>query len=208
MKLAMMLLVSTLATPLFSQTPALRPIAQADLDVTDGRVATSNGHLLVDVPEMRAILRIPRTRLIEVPFTYVGPTEATSKLADGSVRLQFGLKLKAQDACNLVYVMWRMAPKPDLVVSMKHNAGMHSSSQCRDGGYQNLKPEKWGHLPELQPGSSHMIRAEINKQDLQVSIDGLLMWEGKLPSEAMLFDGPAGLRSDNVHVQFDVLVAR
>ena len=208
MKLAVMLLVSTFAIPLFSQTPALRPLAQADLNVTDGSVVTSNGHLLVVAPEMRAILRVPGTRLIEVPFTYVGPTEATSKLADGNVRRQFGLKLNAQDACNVVYVMWRISPKSDLVVSMKHNPGMHSSSQCRDGGYRNLKPAKWAPVPELQTGSSHILRAEIHNQDLQVSVDGELMWEGSIPSEAMPFDGPSGLRSDNVRVQFDMLVAR
>lgn len=208
MKLSMMLLVSTLATPLFSQTPALRAIKQADLDVTDGSVATSNGHLFVDVPEMRAISRVPGTGLIEVPFAYLGPTDATSKLADGNVRRQFGLKLNAQDACNVLYVIWRISPKPDLVVSMKHNPGMHSSTQCRDGGYRNLKPAKWAPVPELQAGSSHILRAEIHKQDLQVSVDGELVWEGSIPSEAMPFDGPSGLRSDNVRVQFDMLVGR
>jgi hypothetical protein len=208
MKLRMVLLVSTLATPLFSQTPALRPIKPADLDVTDGSVATSNGHLSVDAPEMRAILRVPGTRVIEVPFTYVGPTEATSKLADGNVRRQFGLKLNAQDDCNVLYVMWRISPKPDLVVSMKHNPGMHSSSQCRDGGYRNLKPAKWAPVPELQAGSSHTLRTAIHERDLQVRVDGQLMWEGSIPSEAMALDGPSGLRSDNVHVQFEMLVAR
>jgi hypothetical protein len=208
MKLRMMLLIATLATPLFSQTPALRSIKQADLDVTDGSVATSNGHLLVDAPEMRATLRVPGTRMIEVPFTYLGPTEATSKLADGTVRRQFGLKLNAQDACNVLYVMWRISPRPDLVVSMKHNPGMHSSSQCRDGGYRNLKPAKWAPVPELQPGLSHTLGTAIHERDLQVSADGELMWEGSIPSEAMPLNGPSGLRSDNVHVQFDMLVVR
>jgi hypothetical protein len=208
MKLAMMLLVSTFATPLFSQSPAVRNIKQTDLDVTDGSVRTANGHLWVDAPEMRAILRVPATKLMEVPFTYVGPTEATSKLADGNVRRQFGLKLNAQDACNVLYVMWRISPKSDLVVSMKHNPRMHSSSQCGDGGYRNLKPAKWARVPELQAGSSHILRAEIHNQDLQVSVDGEVMWEGSIPSEAMPFDGPSGLRSDNVRVQFDMLVAR
>jgi hypothetical protein len=208
MKLLIMLLVSTLATPLFSQTQALRPLKQAELDVTDGNVRNANGHLLVDAPEMRAILRVPGTRLIEVPFTYVGPTDATSKLADGNVRRQFGLKLNAQDACNVLYVMWRISPKPDLVISMKHNPGMHSSSQCGDGGYRNLKPGKWAPVPELQAGSSHILRAEVHKQDLQVRVDDELVWEGSIPSEAMPFDGPSGLRSDNVRVQFDMLVGR
>jgi hypothetical protein len=207
MKLAMMLLASMVAAPLFS-APALRPITQADLNVTDGSVGTFNGHLFVDVPEMRAILKVKGTRLIEVPFTYVGPTEDTSKLADGNLRRQFGLKLNAQDACNVLYVMWRISPKADLVVSMKHNAGMHSSSRCGDGGYRNLQPAKRAALPELQSGSSHTLRAEMRNQDLQVSVDGGVVWEGNIPPEALPLDGRAGLRSDNMRVQFDVLVAR
>jgi hypothetical protein len=208
LKLVLMSMVSILATPLLSQSSALQPIVRADLNVTEGSVETSKGRLLIDVPSMRAVLRIPAMPSIEVHFTYLGPTENTAKLADGEVRLQFGLKLKAQDACNLLYVMWRATPQPNLAVSMKYNPGMRSSSQCRDGGYRTLTPAKWGRLPELQPGSSHILRADIHGQDLQASVDGELMWEGPVPSEAMSFDGPVGLRSDNVRVDFDLLVAR
>jgi hypothetical protein len=63
-------------------------------------------------------------------------------------------------------------------------------------------------VPELQAGSSHTLRTAIHERDLQVRVDGQLMWEGSIPSEAMALDGPSGLRSDNVHVQFEMLVAR
>jgi hypothetical protein len=207
-KLLVMCMVSMIATPLLSQRSAGQRIVRADLDVTDGRVDTSEGRLLIDVPEMRAVLRKPTTQSIEVHFTYLGPTQNASKLASGEVRRQFGVKLKAQDPCNLVYVMWRDTPQPTLAVSMKYNPGMRSSSQCRDGGYRTLTPAKWGRLPALQPGSSHILRADIDKQDLHASVDGELMWEGSVPPEAMSFNGPVGLRSDNVRVAFDVLVAR
>jgi hypothetical protein len=191
-----------------AQTEALQPIARADLAVTEGSVETSNGRLLIDVPEMRAaVLRAPTTQLIEVHFTYLGPTESTTALANGEVRRQFGVKLKAQNACNLLYVMWRAAPTPNLVVSMKHNPGMQSSSQCRDGGYDNLQPARWSPLPALESGASHILRADIDNQDLRVRIDGKSMWEGRIPPAAMSFDGPVGLRSDNVRVIFDALVA-
>jgi hypothetical protein len=191
------------------QTAALQPIARADLAVTEGSVETSNGRLLIDVPEMRAaVRRAPTTQLIEVHFTYLGPTESTAALASGEVRRQFGVKLRAQDPCNLLYVMWRAAPTSTLAVSMKHNPGMQSSSQCRDGGYDSLRPVRSTPLPELQSGASHILRADINNQDLQVRIDGEVMWEGQLPNAAMSFDGPVGLRSDNVRVIFDALVAR
>jgi hypothetical protein len=157
---------------------------------------------------MRAVLRVPTSQFIEVHFTYLGPTESTATLGNGEVRRQFGVKLRAQNACNLLYVMWWAAPTPNLVVSMKHNPGMQSSSQCRDGGYDNLQPARWIRLPELQSGSSHILRADIDNEDLQVRIDGELMWEGQVPPAAMSFDGPVGLRSDNVRVIFDALVAR
>ena len=41
----------------------------------------------------------------------------------GELRRQFGLKLRAQDACNLVYVMWRIEPASKLVVSIKCRTG-------------------------------------------------------------------------------------
>lgn len=203
------ILISTLAPSLFSDTPPLQAIGRADLDVTDGAVTNSRGRLLVEVPEMRAVLRSRVTQLVELRFTYLGPTEKVSKLADGEVRRQFGLKLNGHDPCNLVYVMWRFAPKPDLVVSLKRNRGMHCSSQCRDGGYLNLKPQKWSPVPEVRPGSLHVLRAEMNGQELRILVDDdRPVWEGTLPSEALPFDGSAGIRSDNVGVEFDVLAPR
>jgi hypothetical protein len=187
---------------------ALQPVSRGDLAVTEGSVETSNGRLMIDVPEMRAVLRVPTTQSIEVNFTYLGPTEITATLGNGEVRHQFGLKLRAQDACNLLYVMWEAAPASNLAVSMKHNPGMRSSSQCRDGGYDSLQPARSKRSPELRSGSAHTLRADINNQDLQVRIDGELTWEGRIPSAAMSFDGPVGLRSDNARVVFDALVAR
>ena len=35
-------------------------------------------------------------------------------------------KLRAEDACNLVYVMWRIEPQSRLVVSVKRNPGQHA----------------------------------------------------------------------------------
>lgn len=202
-------LVFALVTPLvFSQNSTLHSVTLPDLNVTDGSIKASDGRLLVDTPEMRAVLKARTPQLMEVHLTYLGATANTSRLANGDLRRQFGLKLKAQDACNLLYVMWWIEPKPNLAVSMKFNPGLQSSWQCGDRGYQSLKATKWGHLPELHPGHSYVLRAEINKQDLQITIDGRLMWEGPIPSEAMALDGPVGLRSDNTRVQFDLLVSR
>ena len=200
--------ISMRATPSLRQRSALQPITRTDLTVTDGSVETVNGSLLTDVPSMRAVLHIPTTPFIEVHFAYLGATEKTATLANGEVRHQFGVKLRAQDACNLVYVMWQAPPQSKLAVSMKHNPGMHSSSQCRDGGYHSLTPVRTGELPVLHMGSSHVLRADIENARLRINIDGDPVWDGSLPSEAMSFDGPVGLRSDNVRLAFRVLVVK
>src|ERR1700737_3204979 len=105
--LIVMSMVWMIAISSMGPRSALQPIARADLNVTEGTVETSKGRLLIDVPAMRAVLRMSTTQSIEVHFTYLGPAENPGKLASGEVRRQFGVKLKAQDACNVVYVMWR-----------------------------------------------------------------------------------------------------
>ena len=72
-------------------------------------------------------------------------------LASGEMRRQFGLKLRAEDACNLVYAMWRIEPESKLVVSVKSNPGQHTSAQCGNRGYQNIKPLHSSPLPSLRP---------------------------------------------------------
>ena len=43
-----------------------------------------------------------------IAFTYVGPTPVDVPLASGELRRQIGLKLRARDTCNVVYVMWHV----------------------------------------------------------------------------------------------------
>ena len=83
----------------------------SDLRVTDGAIEElPDGRLTVESPEMRAVLRQQTSQKVEARFTYLGPTVPQNKLADGEVRSQFGLKLRAQDGCNVIYVMWWIAP--------------------------------------------------------------------------------------------------
>lgn len=222
------LLVASLLGLLASPVPPGRamkkpdePVAPERMKVTEGKLKPlSGGRLRIEDPKVRAVvssnegpkvqaLMAParaetgtEARVAELRFTYLGATAEQKPLQSGEMRRQVGLKLRAQDGCNVVYVMWRIEPKAGLVVSMKHNPGMHRSDDCGNNGYQTVKPRSKAAVPVLEPGASHTLRAELEGTELKVKVDGEPVWEGSLPAEALTFDGPVGLRSDNG--RFDV----
>jgi hypothetical protein len=180
----------------------LSPVSKANLCVTEGTIDALPGQrLAVDVAKMRAYVNAYTQTEAEARFTYLGATRNEAPLASGEMRRQFGLKLRAQDACNLVYAMWRIEPESKLVVSVKSNPGEHSSSQCGNRGYQNIKPRHSSPVPTLEPGATHTLRAVMNGGEMQVFADNALAWEGSVGADAMRFDGPAGIRSDNARLQ-------
>ena len=177
-----------------------------DLCVTEGTLETANnGRLSVNVSKMRAYVNRATSDMVELQFTYLGPTAATSVLGSGAVRTQFGLKLRAQDACNLLYVMWRVQPVSELVVSLKSNPGQSTSAQCANNGYQNLKPQTSAAIPALAPGDAHKLRGEIQGQELRAYVDDQLVWRGLIDSTAVNLKGPVGLRTDNSHLEFNLV---
>ncbi|MFZ2084251.1 MAG: hypothetical protein WAU92_07140 [Candidatus Sulfotelmatobacter sp.] len=76
----------------------------------------------------------------------------------GKYAASFGLKLRAQDPCNLVYAMWRIDPESKLVVSVKTNQNAHTSAECGNHGYENIKPRKASRAPPARRGVSHFTR--------------------------------------------------
>lgn len=187
--------------------PELEPVTAAQLCVTEGRAETlPSRRLAVAESKFRAVVARQGGSAAELRFTYLGPTRQTSALGSGEVRVQIGLKLRAQDPCNLVYVMWRIAPESRLVVSRKENPGQHTSAECANRGYHNLKPEHATPVPAPTASSSHVLSAEIRGDELKVQVDRITVWEGRLSGEALVFNGPAGLRSDNAHFEFDLYV--
>ncbi len=183
----------------------LTPVSKANLCVTEGAIEELPGQRLsVDVAKMRAYVNAYSQPLAEVRFTYLGGTPNEAPLASGEMRRQFGLKLRAQDACNLVYAMWRIEPESKLVVSVKSNPGQHSSAQCGNRGYQNIKPSRSKPVPPLNPGDTHTLRAEMNGAEVRVFADKSLVWEGSVGPDALAFDGPVGIRSDNARLQIDL----
>ena len=157
---------------------------------------------------MRAYLNEVTPQIIEARVTYLGSTGNEARLGSGELRRQFGLKLRAEDACNLVYAMWRIEPQSRLVVSVKSNPGEHSSAECGNRGYRNIKPARSTQVPSLHAGESHTLGAAMNGAQMKVFVDGSVVWEGSVGSDVLTFDGPVGIRSDNARLQFELRVSQ
>lgn len=177
-------------------------VSRDTLCVTEGEISeTSQGLLSVSVPKMRAYVNAWTAPDVEARFTYQGPSAQESRLGSGVMRRQFGLKLRAQDPCNLVYAMWRMEPESKLVVSVKSNPGQSTSAECSNHGYHNIKPRRSSALPVLTPGAAHTLRAAMNGEEITVFVDGTAAWEGSVGPDAGGLQGPVGIRSDNARLE-------
>lgn len=186
----------------------LRIVGRTELCVTQGAIAARpSGRLVSTGPRMRAVLAATTPSIAELRFTYLGPVLDAEPLGSGQMRRQIGLKLLAQDACNVIYVMWRFEPEARLVVSVKRNPGKRTSRECGNEGYTNVKPRRATPVPALSPGASHALRAAIEEGTLRVFVDEELAWEGPLGAEALSFQGPVGVRIDNGQFELDLLAA-
>ena len=204
-----LLVIIVFNVPSHSAGTKLMPVSKNQLCVTEGAIEESTAeHLLVNVPKMRAYVNAATPQLVELRFTYLGSTGNEARLGSGELRRQFGLKLRAQDACNLVYAMWHIEPESKLVVSVKSNPGQNSSAQCGNRGYRNVKPLHTTPVPILRSGDTHTLRAQMDGDAMTVFADNLLVWEGSLGPEVLSFEGPVGMRSDNARLRIAFLAAR
>jgi hypothetical protein len=140
-------------------------------------------------PAMRAVALGTGGDAAELEFTYEGPTASEAPLGSGELRRQIGIKLRAADSCNVVYVMWRLEPSSGLAVSVKRNPGMSENAQCHDGGYRSIRSTHGEPVPTIGVGETHTLRAELSADTLRVFADDRLVWEGDV-GEARAFDGP------------------
>jgi hypothetical protein len=191
-------------------TGAEAQVRPGDFNVTDGKIQGAARHRLqVSTKEMRATLRFTTEQSVTVKFTYLGPTKEVARLGSGEVRSQFGIKLRAHDDCNIVYVMWHFAPDQKIAVSIKRNPGKSTHAQCLDHGYINNIQPRISDVPQpVEPNQPHVLTASMSGSDLTVTADNKLVWWGDLGPVALAFSGPVGLRSDNARVVFDFLVSR
>ena len=183
-------------------------VSRSGLCITEGSIEElPGGRLSVHVPKMRAYLNQSTPQDVEARFTYLGSTGNEARLGSGELRRQFGLKLHAEDACNLVYAMWRIEPESKLVVSIKSNPGQHTSAECANRWYKNIKPAHSSPVPSLSEGQSHSLHAVMQGQDLKVYADNRLVWQGELGTEATGLQGPVGIRSDNARLELQLFTA-
>lgn len=187
-----------------SGADAAARVGRDGFDVTSGLIrALPDERLGIDVPEVRAVLRHRTAPAAEIRFRYLGPTAAAKPLASGEDRRQIGLKLRARDTCNVIYVMWHIEPDARIAVSIKRNPGQRTHAECGARGYVNLRPRRGGPVAAVGVGSSHALRAVLEGEELHVWADSALVWEGFLPSNLLDFDGPVGLRTDNVALELE-----
>jgi hypothetical protein len=182
---------------------AVLPVDHASLCVTKGAIANQS----ITDPTVRAFALGTSGDAAQLTFTYASDSSESRALESGQLRRQVGLKLRAQNSCNVVYVMWRISPKPGVQVQVKHNPGKARGAECGNDGYLKLKPAAKLAVPPLVIGTTHVMRAEIVGDELDAWIDGQLAWHGELPAAAHEIAGPAGLRSDNVKLDAVELAA-
>jgi hypothetical protein len=192
--------------------PGLQQIDRDRLCVTNGAVsALPDGRLTIETPSSRAIVQAGTgnapDQVAEIHFQYLGPSEDSRPLASGELRRQIGLKLKAEDSCNLIYAMWHIEPDTRVAVSIKQNPAQHTHAQCGARGYINFKSQVGAALPPIRAGEAHVLRAELHGKELTVTADGRVAWHGSLGSEMALPAGPPGFRTDNARFTFDYFVA-
>jgi len=192
--------------------PALQRIDRDRLCVTNGAVAAlADGRLAIDTPSSRAIVQAgtgsATDQIAEVHFQYLGPSADSRPLASGVLRRQIGLKLKAEDSCNLIYAMWHIEPDTRVAVSIKQNPTQHTHQQCGVRGYVNFKSQVNAALPPMRAGEAHVLRAELHGKELTVTADGKVAWQGSFGSGTTLPAGPPGFRTDNARFTFEYFAA-
>jgi hypothetical protein len=192
--------------------PALQLIDRDRLCVTNGAVSTlPDGQLTIETPSSRAIVRAGTgntgDQIAEIHFQYLGPSQDTRPLASGELRRQIGLKLRAEDGCNLIYAMWHIEPDTRVAVSIKQNPAQHTNKQCGAHGYINLESQVSAALPPIRAGESHVLRAELRGKELTVTADGKITWQGSFGSGIVLPSGPPGFRTDNARFVLEYFTA-
>ncbi len=199
-------LARAIASPLGTGV-SVKWLAAGELCSTSGMIDGQAQHFSVTDDETRAVAATNGDgQAAVVKFTYNGPTTRQQLLADGTPRIQIGVKLRSQDTCNSIYIMWHLVPDTKIWVQVKNNPGQTTHAQCSDRGYSTYRSSiPWP--PSVKPivrGEQRIMAAQLAASgELQVIIDGVLAWKGSLPMNKIQFKGPAGVRTDNAQFSFD-----
>jgi hypothetical protein len=93
--------------------------SRSEFIVTKGQVRIDGDWFAIDHPKVRAHLRVATAESAELRFRYHGDTDTIARLYSGGTPRQVGFMLRARDTCNVGYVMWRIAPQPQIAVSVR-----------------------------------------------------------------------------------------
>ncbi|MGE0404534.1 MAG: hypothetical protein AB7T06_47935 [Kofleriaceae bacterium] len=217
---APILVPSSMPAP--APSPPIASAPASSLCITEGAVRPTEDRATVREPATRGFLAGSTGDAATLAFTYRGRSQSVAAFASGDLREQLGLKLRAQDSCNVIYVMWRIEPTSEIVVQVKRNEA-REHRECGNDGYARVRPAFRAHppalgVPEWGPTAArdggpldarsreldHELRASIVDDTLEVFADTTLVWRGTLPSSARELVGPAGFRTDNVDIDLSL----
>ena len=187
--------------------PRERGVAPTDVCVTNGAVEKdSSGKFVINTPSSRAVVKGSDDSAAAIKFEYLGPAAGETKLASGIVRRQLGIKLRAEDSCNVIYIMWGIEPQPGLIVSMKVNEGKTNHAECGVKGYKLVPATFEKAIAPIKIGEPRTLAANLDENDkLTVRVDGEKVWEGTAFPTAKTMYGYTGVRTDNVRMRFEWL---
>jgi hypothetical protein len=186
---------------------------RSDLRVSLGTISqTKSGYLTVVGPKERAVRTSGMHSEALLQFRYRGPSEKTAPLDSGAVIQQIGLKMRAMNTCNLLYIMWRIKPTEEIYIAIKRNPGKLTYEDCHANGYVvldrvPLKP--LGITATTQ--TTHRLGASVTetagRYAGEVTIDGRRIWSRGIDAKLIShINGPVGIRSDNGSFIFKLFV--
>lgn len=186
----------------------LTQVKSSEFDMTLGKLQENFPYLFIQDAATRGTVPSTSGSSACIQFRYLGETSTLVLSGEGTEFHQIGLKLLSQNPCNLLYVMWRIKPRDELVILVKQNLGKNRSDQCKNCGYTTIYRRsfpsfKIGEYHELLGEASLINSGEINIKvwvDLQevisVSIDPRLIQN---------IQGVSGIRSENGKYQLRYL---
>lgn len=195
---------------------AWTPVPRSALLVTSGEITIAGSGLRTRSAEVRAVAQDEghHARSALLRFSYRRASRETAPLGSGEIRRQIGLKLRAGDPCNLLYVMWREFPEHTIVVSVKRNPGQTTSAACGNRGYTDIARIPLGPSASTRDHHTHRLEARTRAHadgtlGVTVVADRRTVLNRTVPADlAGGLAGPIGVRSDNGDYRFSLSASR
>lgn len=182
-----------------------RALPLEQLHTTLGRLEWTGQVWVHTGPKLRATFPRSRGDSAALRFKYLGGTRETVALKSGQTRRQLGLKLRARDSCNVLYVMWRFDTEGIVVQSKSNRVSRHE--ECGNDGYHTLRPYWAIPVEPPEPNSTHELAARIDAAGVEVSVDSRVVLRANLHPGFVPATGEAGFRSDNVRFELRAFIA-